>query len=98
MDGEHHARADGLIRPEHADEHWRLHGGSRGWSLVRHRPDHIGIVETTTATTCAWRVTSPSGRTLREASAGDDVEGAKTAADAWMFGQWPGASPRGRAA
>ncbi len=32
MDGEHHARADGLIRPEHADEHWRLHGGSRGWS------------------------------------------------------------------
>lgn len=84
------------IRPEHATGGWQLTGDGFGrWLLIRNVGGAVATVYATTPTTCAWTVTGPNGRTLREASARDVVK-AKTFADTWIRGHVDGHNSRSR--
>lgn len=77
----------GPIRPKHARPGWRLEGDGFGrWHLIKHGVEYTARVYGTTLTTCAWSITGPSGRVLREASS-SDPDDALDAAEAWWRGE-----------
>lgn len=78
--------ASGPIQPHHASGGWKLEGNEHRWWLSKRRADVVAKVRATTARTCGWGIYTPSGRMIRGASAGSDVEEAKAQADAWRRG------------
>lgn len=72
----------GPVRPEHASDGWELAGGPSEWWLVKTFGAYRACITGTTCNTCAWLVSGPDDRLVREVSA-RGVEAAKIAADSW---------------